>query len=451
MCSMNLVSEMDTASQFYVEEDILPCQPEPAQPCQGKVYAPCCGGALRQIESIDEKLDALEACLVHAGILTQTQVQVQLHRQRFDSICKRSRWKPSLDAELCCILYQSELVVGLAAFVGKSFTHALALTCSSALRTVHEHGCQLFVLGGYANCDVEAASSIEGLNPFTGTWEVLDHKMPVGGKDCASVVLGGRIYLCGIGSESSGGKIMSFDPSSRPKQAWKELKTAKGSCTPRHFPGAAALGCRLYVCGGVIPHTDTPLSSVERIDPSIDAQWEALPAMSEPRASPACSTFAGKLLACGGDAGAPLARPHLIKRSCELFDPDLRVWTAGASMMVPRSGHRGGAMRGCVYVAGGYDWAFFPKASQSAEFLSCTSNSWTLLPPMQIPRAAPLAVVLGRKLYVCGGVRAYSPDARESSTERFDPDSGRWEFVAPMHAPRCCHSGGVLAWSGLVL
>lgn len=400
---------------------------------------------MQHIASLSETVAAIEACLARAGLLTHTQVQIELHRQRFSSACQRSQWIPRLDAELHSMLYQPSLVETLIGFVGQKTAHCLALACCTALGTLHKHISHVLAIGGFTRSDVSLSHSVEGLSFSTGVWKTLVHKMPFGMMDCASVALGGCIYICGAGMESTEGRVVRFDPMCKPECTWEVLGPATGNFTPRQFPGAAALDGRLYVCGGSFSGTETPLNCVERIMPGIDDDWESLPSMSELRSAPVCFPYAGNLFACGGDAGEGLCIPDAIKQSCELYDPQRRLWRIAPSMLVPRTAHRGGAMRGCVYVAGGFNLSSLPAALQSAEFFSHEAYSWTFLTPMQVPRSGSFAVVFARKLYVFGGASELSVDARCSSTECFDPDTGKWSFAASMEAPRCNHSGGVLA------
>ena len=107
-----------------------------------------------------------------------------------------------------------------------------------------------------------------------------------------------------------------FDPN---RNQWEVLPPMNSD---RYFSAAAALGGRLYICGGA-DADGYALSSAERFDPELN-QWEALALMGSAQRSSVRAAVGGRLYMCGG-------------LQVECFDPAGNVWEAQPPMNLPRT------------------------------------------------------------------------------------------------------------------
>lgn len=389
---------------------------------------------------MSENLCALEACLVRDGVVSATKLSMEKHRQHFDGARRASCWCPDSDAVWHKAVHLGDLSMRIVEYAGRAAARNLGITCGDALVELHDLTSKLYVFGGANNL---SASSVISYDTFYGKWEALPHVMPEGGIDLASAVLGGHIYVCGLGLCERGGKAVSFNPHVVPQRAWKLYSLGFS----RIRTATTVLAGKLYVCGGEAPCTTQAFSSVERFDPAGTGRWELLPPMNEKRVNAACAPLAGQLLVCGGALGGE-RYAHTIKRSAEFYNPECNKWTAAPPMTAKRVGHCSATVAGRVHVCGGYDGDNFPQALRSAEVLFPGANAWATLPPMRVGRGYAAMGVMARRLYVCGGVPAQpalGAAAPLSSAERFDPDRGIWEELPPMLTPRVGHAIGVAA------
>jgi len=172
-----------------------------------------------QIEQMSAKISALQACLVHAQVLSDEMVQVQLHRQRFHAVCKTSQWSPNTNSQLRDILHVGSNGNSIAAFAAND-TRPLSLSCCDTLRLFHKYSSLLYVIGG-VNADDASIDIVQRFHPCSGTWDILPQTMPIQGRHFAAALLNGSIYLCGVGVEAFSGRVMLFDPCAPPPRHWK--------------------------------------------------------------------------------------------------------------------------------------------------------------------------------------------------------------------------------------
>jgi len=352
------------------------------------------------MEKLLDQFDALNACLVKSGILTEVDVEIELHRQRFERMCRSSCWLPDHDATLCRAFHLGGFCGSVLSFLGRDIL-GLSLACTDALAKFHTPTC--FVLGGVVQGGV--ASSIMQFNPREQTWSVSPNKMPFKAFNHTAVVLNGRIYACGVGVEELAGRVMTFDPQVDHKRAWKVLTGSRGPHFARSHPAATVLKGKLYLCGGVGVGTEDgcAFNVVERLDPKGSGTWEQLSPMEESRISAACAPFAAQVLVCGGHSGGD-PWYHSIKDSAELYDPASEKWAPAPSMLARREAHCAAIVGTRVYVCGGWGGESFPHALSLVEFLGPPSTEWHATAPMNHPRGGVKSVVIGRKVFVFGGV-----------------------------------------------
>ncbi len=151
--------------------------------------------------------------------------------------------------------------------------------------------------------------------------------------------------------------------------------------------------------------------------------------MTVARGEIAAAVLDGKIYVAGGLSGVRSLR------SFEEFEPGRNEWRRLAPLPV-RLHHIGmAAVRGRVYVTGGYCGLSFllkavPRIADTWAY-DPTEDRWEVAPPMPGPRAAHTVAEIDGRLYVVGGL------PEPTALWIYDPETGKWDRSAPpMPTPR---------------
>ncbi|KAJ4461680.1 putative influenza virus NS1A-binding protein [Paratrimastix pyriformis] len=215
-----------------------------------------------------------------------------------------------------------------------------------------------------------------------------------------AVVLGGytgQAYL---------GEAAALSLSTDPRPAWSLLPTSSPSATR---PAAR----RLALGGGPAAHRPAPV----------------LPALRHPRYGMASAvlhragTATALLYALGGYDGG-------YSTAVECLDMATGRWAELPPLPHPTYGAAAAAVRGRLYLAGGYDGV---SPVGHCLMLDPPSGRWTPVSALRQPRYHLAVAACEGTLYALGG---YDGKVALSVVERWDPRQPRWETVAPMRRPR---------------
>lgn len=203
---------------------------------------------------------------------------------------------------------------------------------------------------------------------------------------------------------------------------------------------AAALGGRLYVCGGFDGRR--VWCTTEHLDFENGGTWSTSAPMTHFRMDHAGATMAGQLYISGGTGGLN----RWWHSSIERFTPGARngrgKWEQFPSMVQKRSGHAMVSMMGHLYVCGGADES--GRLVDSFQRFVSGPNEWEDLPAPRYPRSGALAVVAGEKLFVCGGTESGGSSFVHKSMECFNVRTASWHDLPQMPVARCCSVGACL-------
>ncbi len=215
--------------------------------------------------------------------------------------------------------------------------------------------------------------------------------LPKSGYHHASLVeLDGVVYMVaalssGLGFEPTA-DVLSWKPGD---DSWKPRALAPA---PRGAAGAAAIGSRIYVAGGL---SDTGITgSLVRYDPHTD-EWDAsLPPMKLAREHVAACALDGQLHIFGGRIGGLNNQD-----AHEVYDPQTNAWSDAEPLPTPRSGIAAAVLNGRCHVFGGEQTSgtFDEHEAWSAD------AGWETLPPMPTARHGLGAATVGSRIYVVGG------------------------------------------------
>jgi non-specific serine/threonine protein kinase len=156
-----------------------------------------------------------------------------------------------------------------------------------------------------------------------------------------AAVVGGRLYVAGgVGPGGLAEAMFVFDPATG---TWSGMD---GPPTGREHLGVAGASGRVYVVGGRTGGIGTNLNAAEELDVE-SGRWTTLPGMPTPRGGIAAAAANGFVVAAGGEADVAFAE-------AEAFDVDRVRWLALPLMPTPRHGLGVVAVGDVVYaIAGG--------------------------------------------------------------------------------------------------
>ncbi|KAK3872770.1 hypothetical protein Pcinc_022165 [Petrolisthes cinctipes] len=212
----------------------------------------------------------------------------------------------------------------------------------------------------------------------------------------------------------------------------------------------SVLGGRLYAVGGACEASEGGAGEeegpCEAYDPKTDV-WEVVTGLPGPRAQHGAAAIGGRLYVCGGLEG------DRVLDSCLAYCPSAEAWLPCAPLPVPRADHSVVAHAGRLYVAGGWREDEGGGGRVLVDSVDCydpRTDTWSSVTRVPTPRYhAGIAVVTGR-LYVVGGFHSDATFDRATGViECYDLDSGRWSQetpypqdiwehgCVPLYIPRC--------------
>jgi N-acetylneuraminic acid mutarotase len=189
-------------------------------------------------------------------------------------------------------------------------------------------------------------------NPETDTWKT-GEPMPTARSQFSAEAVNGKIYVI---SGRTGGQYSTvktneaYDPATDSWETKAEI--------PYHVAsgGSTVLDDKIYVIGGQNEFHD-PMNPgfVQIYDPAIDVWTQGTPHPSPAWLGEVVAATTGlyapkRIYVMGGSAGIGWAT-----NASYVYDPELDVWTVGASMPFPRTGFALVTMNDVLYAIGGYN------------------------------------------------------------------------------------------------
>jgi N-acetylneuraminic acid mutarotase len=246
-------------------------------------------------------------------------------------------------------------------------------------------------MGGFVP-EGRGTNSVEIYHTETATWS-RGPDLPVAVNHAMATSLGGLVYLFGgyAGSELSGARERAFVL--RPVRAgmWQELPRMPEG---RAAGGAAAIGGKIYLAGGVGP--DGLAAATLVFDPAAN-RWTTAPGLPTQREHLGVAGDGRRLYAVGGRT------PAGNLAAAEVFDPSGGNWIRLPDMPTARGGIGAAATdNGFIVAAGGEGQTTFDEV----EAFDTVAGQWRSLPPMPTARHGLGVVAVGSTVYVIeGGVR----------------------------------------------
>jgi N-acetylneuraminic acid mutarotase len=145
------------------------------------------------------------------------------------------------------------------------------------------------------------------------------------------------------------------------------------------------------------------------------ALWESGPQLPVPRTEVTGAAVRGEIYIVGGYNADGSS-----SRRVDVYSPATSRWRRGPDLPVAVNHAMAAGYRGGLYLVGGYGGG--GAARRSAFVLR--SGRWHRLPPLPLPRAAAGAAIAHERLYIVGGVR--SPGTLARVAFAFDLRRRRW-------------------------
>lgn len=148
------------------------------------------------------------------------------------------------------------------------------------------------------------------------------------------------------------------------------------------------------------------------------ASWQSGPQLPLPRTEVAGAAVRGDIYIVGGYNADGSS-----SRRVDVYSPAKRSWRRGPDLPVAVNHAMAASYRGRLYVVGGYGTGGTLRST-----FMLAGGKWRALAPLPVARAAAGATVAGRRLYIVGGVRRAGTLARVAFV--FDLRRRRWSEIA---------------------
>jgi Kelch motif/Galactose oxidase, central domain len=258
-------------------------------------------------------------------------------------------------------------------------------------------------------------------------------ELPVPRSEVAATLAGGQIYVVG-GYLADGQPTNRVDAYSPRTNSWRRVTDLPVTV---HHPMAAGHRGRLYVLGGYGPDGARQTAFV-----LVGGVWTPLPPMPESRAAGGAAAIGGKLFVAGGvttgtDGSRSLARQTMV------YDVARRRWSLAPGPT--RREHLGvTALNGRLYAVGGRT-AGFDTNLAAFESYRPGARSWLRLRPVPGKRGGTAAGAVGRFIVSAGGE---APGGTIRTVFAYDTRARRWRRLPNLPTPR--HGLGVVGAAGRV-
>jgi N-acetylneuraminic acid mutarotase len=285
---------------------------------------------------------------------------------------------------------------------------------------IAELGGSIYVMGGYGG-DRQNSAVVQVYDSRTDTW-AYGPSLPMPIHHAMPAVVGGRLFL--IGGEV-GGTGTPIDPSTFTDTVY-ELDPVAGAWLlrapmpqPRSAGAVGVIDGKVYVAGGRPPHGH----EFAVYDPAADA-WTTLPDLPTQRNHLAAGVIDGKLYVVGGRFGGGVGSE--MTATVEIYDPATSTWRAGPPLPEPRAGLTGTVLNGCLYAIGGEGNDADPRGIfELNEVYNPRTHAWARLAPLPVPIHGLNGVpILDGALYLAGGASARGVSGENVSLrlQVFHPD-----------------------------
>jgi N-acetylneuraminic acid mutarotase len=233
--------------------------------------------------------------------------------------------------------------------------------------------------------------------PKTVLSKVADYHLKT--ERCGAAAVAWENYVYVIGGRNSGGilgDIERFDVRTH------ESKELTDKLTSRYNHGAALIGGKIYVFGGIGYELQGASPFEETVD-IFDVESGKIThgtSMPAPRGNFATAALGQKIYVLGGISGEPGTLRQTNRTM--IYDVAADSWSEGIPMPTPRETRAAVVANGEIIVAGGYHHPNVSIGVKTVECFDPGKNQWLSLPDLGRPVSANSAAVLGNYIFLFG-------------------------------------------------
>jgi N-acetylneuraminic acid mutarotase len=264
------------------------------------------------------------------------------------------------------------------------------------------------------------SAAVSAQSPL-GHWS-LGPPLPIERSEVSVAATGDQLYV--IGGYANGNVdqplVQAFDPRTA---AWKDRAPL-----PRglNHIGVIGAGGKIYAFGGFQQQNRDAVADCWVYDPAID-HWSAIAPLPSKRGSVSVALLDGKIHVVGG-------RDQVSVATHDVYDPISNRWGSAAPLPPDEGRDHMGLLSyaGKLYAIGGRI-NDFNHNSDLVEVYDPTKDQWSELPHLPTARSGGAAVVYHDRLLYIGGEYG---GGTFTQNEAFDPRSGSWIALASLPAGR---------------
>uniref|UniRef100_A0A3P9I6N1 Kelch-like family member 23 n=1 Tax=Oryzias latipes TaxID=8090 RepID=A0A3P9I6N1_ORYLA len=175
----------------------------------------------------------------------------------------------------------------------------------------------------------------------------------------------------------------------------------------------------VYIIGGYYWH---PLCEVHIWDPISNTWVQGKDIPDYERESYSVTLLGANIYVTGG------YRTNTVEAldSVSIYNCDSDEWSKGCPMITARYYHSSVALRGCIYVLGGYR-AGAPE--RETEFYDPLKKKWFSVSKMIQGVGNATACTVAEKIYVTGGHYGYRGSCTYENIQMYNPDTNEWSII----------------------
>jgi len=172
----------------------------------------------------------------------------------------------------------------------------------------------------------------ERYNPSSNSWSAIT-SMSTARTHASGAAIGNYFYV--VSGHPHTASCERYDPSTDTWSAIAALPNHNGATTGTIYNAVVAMGQFLYSFGGIVPGTNTAITTVFKYDSTANT-WGTNIVMPSTRQGVAAAVAADKIYVAGGESGATAGRAYL--DTAQSYDPASNTWTNLPNMGAVRQG-----------------------------------------------------------------------------------------------------------------
>jgi N-acetylneuraminic acid mutarotase len=231
-------------------------------------------------------------------------------------------------------------------------------------------------------------------------------------------VIGTKIYV--VSGETNSAIVNNNEIYNTVTNTWT---TGSPIPTPRYAGASAVVNGILYVMGGIVDATQTPIDVVEAYNPTTNT-WSTKAPMPITDDSVNAVVQNGLIYVIGGYTAG--ARSAIVQR----YNPATNSWASEAPLLLAKSDSVLGVLGTTIVSAGGLPNTNTPSGDN--EGYNSGTNTWSTLTADATPRNGACGASVAGQLYLTGGSTSGLLGSATTATESYNLTKNAWTTLLPV-------------------